>query len=105
MSAVVVVVVVAIVVAVMKCDEDSCRSSTSAPHFQRRDRDVESGHGKSIHMCKLKKNTKNKDQKFTPSKTRRKSYEKNLVLNKLVLNVLTMHYFNLDYNNTEVVRT
>ena len=53
----VVVVVVAVVVVVLKGDEDSCRPSTSAPHFQWRDRDVKSGHRKSIHMCKLKNRT------------------------------------------------
>ena len=45
-----------VVVVVVEGDEDSGRTSASAPHFDRRDRHVETGHRKSVNMCKLEFN-------------------------------------------------
>ena len=56
MSVVVVVAVlvaVVVVVVAVEGDKDSGRTSASAPHFDRSDRHVETGNGKSINVCQL----------------------------------------------------
>ncbi len=49
----IVVVVVVLVVMVVESDKDSGWTSTSSPHFKRRNRHIKPGNWESINVCKL----------------------------------------------------